>query len=97
MKNYKLIINIILSFLFVASIISFSLLIPLITDNLDAYSKVIIMPEFETETDRDLMLEAIKYNAIIKIISIIFSALSAVASAVTLFLLNFKIWKEKKN
>lgn len=96
MKKSKLIINILLLLIVIASVIALALICPLISDNLDAYSKILLMSENEFE-NKDVFLEALQSNATNKIISVIFSALAAIASAATLFLLNFKVWKEKKS
>lgn len=97
MKKYKISINCLIIFIIIASIIVISIIFPLISDNLDAYSKVIIMQEFDNETQRDAMLDALRFNAMIKIISIIFSALSILACVIIFYLLNFKVWKQKQN
>lgn len=92
MKKYKLIINIILIAVIVFSVISFSLTIPSCSNYLSGYNELESWGSLANISE----LKGLKDYFLQTLFAIIFSALSAIASAVTLFLLNFKVWKKSK-
>ncbi len=93
----KLLINLLLITIFIANIISFSLIIPFIIDNLDTISTYLSMDVFESEFEREVYLQALRYNASLKTISIVFSTIAAIASAIAFVLINYKLFGKKDN
>lgn len=95
MKNNKLIINILLSSMFIFSIIALSLIIPSLLNRFDNYNAFKEM--IDSGTTDQFTINALKDNLSMLlnlIFAIIFSALSAILSAVVLFILDFKVWKK---
>lgn len=93
MKKYKLIINIILISIIVFSVVAASLTIPSCTNYLRGYNELKGWGSLANISE----LNGLKDYFLQTLFAIIFSALSAIASAVTLFLLNFKVWMKGDN
>ncbi len=96
MKKYKIAINVLIIFVFVASIIALSVLCNT-THNHWTSCNEFYKSMLDGPVD-DFLLEEYRifYNETIYLtVSTIFSALSAVASAVTAVLLNWKMFKKE--
>lgn len=91
MKKYKLLINILLIFVFVASIIALALIIQQTHNHWYVFNE--FLADWKDNPEHDNYLNA----TLCLTFSVIFSALSAIASAIACILLNFKVWKEPKH
>ena len=91
MKKYKLIINILLVFVFAASVIALALICRATNAHWEVFNN--FLKDFHDHPDYNSYLS----ETLCLTFSIIFSALAAIASAITFFLLNFKVWIAKKN
>lgn len=98
MKKYKLIINILLIFVFVASIIALGLISNLTHNYWDVFNTVYseLLDAFHPDEEAFLNEYYGHLRATLCLtFSVIFSVLSAAASAVTFGVLNFKVWKKE--
>ena len=98
MKKYKLTINILLIFLFVASIIAFSLLCDITHNHWFVYNntyremlKIENLDEYHISRINEYFSETLCLT-----FSVIFSSLITAASAATFILLNLELFKNKK-
>ena len=98
MKKKNIIINILLIFVFVASIIALGLISNLKHNYWDVFNTVYseLLDAFHPDEEAFLNEYYGHLRATLCLtFSVIFSALSTLASAVTFCLLNFKVWKNK--
>ncbi len=95
MKKINFIINGLLIFTFIASIIALGLMCRELSGNLDVY----YMNFDIAENDPDFAIELQTFfstTILREIFSIVFSVLSVITSATVFILLNFKAWKQPK-
>lgn len=98
MKKYKLTINILLIFIFVASIVAFAVLCEITSLHWEGYNKIyremLKIENLDEETIRDI--KGIYSETLRLTFSVIFSSLITAASAATFILLNLELFKNKK-
>lgn len=93
MKKYIIYINVFISFIFIVSLITLIIISPIISDNLDAYSFMLANNSFESEVQQMTFYKALMNLAVKKIIIVVLSAIAALASVVTLIILNLKVFR----
>lgn len=95
MKNYKLIINWLLISSFILSVVAFGVISKMTSNYWYAYNEI-YADILQTSQNIDHINEIKAYysQTLCLTFSVIFSALSTLASAVTFCLLNFKVWKK---